>query len=72
MCDEKLPPAEELAKTIAENLLAEGLIPARRADAIKASIQSGVALESDWRLWVYSAQVDSDREEARINGEETN
>lgn len=72
MCDEKLPPDEVLALTIVEKLLTEGLIPERRSDAIKASILAGSATEGDWRLWLYSAQVDNDREEEKANVEETN
>ena len=43
MCDEKLPPDEELTKIIVGKLLAEGLIPERRSDAITNSILAGTA-----------------------------
>lgn len=72
MCDEKLPPDEELAKIIVGKLLAEGLIPERRSDAITNSILAGTASEGDWRIWVYTAQVENEREEVEVNAEEAN
>jgi|CXWL01.1.fsa_nt_gi hypothetical protein len=72
MCDEKLPPDEELTKIIVGKLLAEGLIPERRSDAITNSILAGTASEGDWRSWVYTAQVENEREEVEVNAEEAN
>ena len=72
MCDENLRPDEDLAKIIVGKLLAEGLIPERRSDAIAKSILAGTASEGDWRSWVYTAQVDNEREEVEANAEEEN
>ncbi len=69
MFDEYVPPDEALAKKIVANLLDEGLIPERRKEQIISKLLSGTASEGDWRSWVYTAHVDSEREEVDDDGE---
>jgi hypothetical protein len=70
MCDEKLRPDGQLAKTIVEKLLEEGLIPEGRVDAIQGKLLAGTASEGDWRLWLYAAEADNVRGEVEANAEE--
>ena len=69
MCNEKLSPANELSKSIVEKLLEEGLIPERRKEAVGRGLLAGSASEGDWRGWIYSAEVDNEREEADVDAE---
>lgn len=58
---------EKLAGEIVKNLLAEGLIPARRAKDLTDKLLTGTATENDWRNWIDTARSDSDRSEVHTD-----
>lgn len=70
MGTEKPSPADELARAAVEKLLEEGLIPERRKDAVTKGLSTGSATEGDWRSWIFSAEVDNEREEVDGDAEE--
>jgi hypothetical protein len=47
-----MSPDEELALLIANRLIEEGFIDARRSDDVSAKIAAGTATVDDWRLWI--------------------
>lgn len=63
MPDKKLSPDAILANKIVNRLTTEQLIPDARKEQVLAKILGGTASEGDWRLWVFTAQVDAEREE---------
>ncbi len=56
MTDSPQPPAkspsEILAESIAEKLLASGLLPAERKAEVAEKLAKGTATEADWNLWL--------------------
>lgn len=63
MPDETKAPDEKLANEIAGKLLAAGLIPSRRAEAVATKLLTGTATEADWRNWIDTARSNSQRSE---------
>lgn len=63
MPDDKVTPSEELGKEIIEDLVRGGLIPELRKELALAKLLAGSVSEGDWRSWIYSSQVEKQREE---------
>lgn len=67
MPDENRPADQKLADEIVGKLIAEGLIPANRAETIITKLLTGTATDIDWRSWIDTARTDSERAEVQTD-----
>lgn len=67
---EEMPadPARALAMTIADQLIAEGLIAEQKRTEVTATLASGTAKAEDWGIWVELALAEATREQGRRSG----
>jgi hypothetical protein len=61
-------PARELAETIVDKLIAEGLVGEQKRTEVAAKLASGTANAEDWGLWSELALADANREQGGRNG----
>lgn len=67
---EKTPedPAQELAESIVDKLIAEGLVGEQKKSEIAAKLAAGTARAEDWGLWSELALEQAAREQAGHDG----
>lgn len=65
--EKPLSPNEELAVTIADALVAQGLIVERKKEELLSKLSSGNAREEDWRQWIEEAIDVTNRDQAQAD-----
>ena len=67
---EEMPadPARDLAESIVDKLIAEGLVAAQKRTEVTAKLASGTAKAEDWGLWSELAVADANGEQDGRSG----